>query len=171
MFEGKLLLLNGPNLNMLGRRDPDRYGTFTLQEAVDLARETAEHYGYELEDFQTNSESELVEAVQDSLDTVDGIVINAAAYTHTSIALLDALEMCPFPVVEIHISDVYQREPFRRTSMIRPACSGQVCGLGLQSYYYGVEQLVELIGGTLEPCFSGRTDAVYHAREAAKSLE
>lgn len=172
MFEnGRLLLINGPNLDMLGRRDPDRYGTFCLDDAVELARETAENYGYELVDFQSNSEADLIEAVHDSLDRYDGIVINAAAYTHTSIALLDALEMCPFPVVEIHISDIHKREAFRRTSMIRPACSGQICGLGIKSYYYGVEQIVELLGGTLEPCFSGRTDAVYHAREAGLSLE
>lgn len=161
-YSGKILLINGPNLNMLGRRDPDRYGTFTLEEAVDLARETAHEYGYDLIDEQSNNEADLIEFVQDSLDWADGIVINAAAYTHTSIALLDALEMCSFPVVEIHISDIHIREDFRRISRIRPACSGQICGLGIESYKYGVIQLVELMGGMREPVFYGRTDAAYH---------
>lgn len=158
----RLLLLNGPNLDMLGRRDVDMYGTFTLHEAVVVAEERAAYFGYELDHAQSNHEGELVELIHNALDRYEGIIINAAAYTHTSIALLDALELCPFPVIEVHISDIYQREVFRRTSVIRQACSGQISGLGIQGYCYAVDQLVELLAGDREPVFYGRTDQEYH---------
>lgn len=158
----KLLLLNGPNLNMLGRRDSDLYGTFTLDEVVEVVQQRAAYFGYDVDHIQSNYEGELIEAIHQALDIYEGIIINAAAYTHSSIALLDALELCPFPVIEVHISDIYKREEFRRTSLIRPACSGHIAGLGIKSYYYAVDQLVELLSGEREPVFYGRSDQEYH---------
>ena len=137
----QLLLLNGPNLNMLGRRDPGHYGKFTLADAEVLAKETAAAYGFHLDCFQTNYEGQMIERIHAAMDCSLGILINAGAWTHTSYALRDALELTKLPVVEIHISDVMQREPFRRLSVIRDVCIGHVAGLGLDSYRVATEKL------------------------------
>ena len=137
-----ILLVNGPNLDQLGKRDPAHYGTFTL---ADVEREFAAkcvELGVEARFFQSGCEGELCHAIHEARDYASGIVINAGAYTHYSYALLDALAMSKLPVMEVHISDIHSREPFRRISVIQGACVGQVCGLGLKSYTEGLERLV-----------------------------
>lgn len=165
MNKGRILLLNGPNLNLLGRRDPRQYGRFTLDEAEAEARAAAQALGYALVCFQSNHEGALVERIQAARDDCRAIVINAAAYTHYSLAIGDALELFAGPKVEIHISDIFAREGFRRHSAIRYAVDGQISGFGLASYRYGVEQAVELLEGRREGRREGRTDAHLAAEE------
>src|SRR5690554_2886561 len=134
----KLLLINGPNLNMLGRRDPVHYGRFTLAEAETLAKKTANQFSYELICFQSNHEGAIIDCIQSALDTVDGLMINAGALTHYSYAIRDALELCDFPIIEVHISDIHSREGFRRVSVIEPVCRQQIAGHGIDSYKLAV---------------------------------
>ena len=141
----RLLLLNGPNLNMLGRRNKSHYGAFTLADAEAAAREAADGRGYELDTFQSNYEGALIEAIHASMGVHQGIVINAGAFTHYSYALLDAIELCGLPVMEVHISDIHQREAWRHVSVIQPACAGQIVGLGMASYTEGVRRLCDLL--------------------------
>jgi 3-dehydroquinate dehydratase II len=143
---GKLLLINGPNLNMLGRRDPRHYGTFTLSDAETLAFQTAASYGFNLDSYQSNHEGDLVDRIQEAIGRYEGLLINAGALTHYSYSLRDALELFPGPIIEVHISDISQREDFRRVSVIRPVCSDQVAGFGLDSYRIGVERICRLLG-------------------------
>ncbi|MBQ9726318.1 MAG: 3-dehydroquinate dehydratase [Kiritimatiellae bacterium] len=137
-----VLLLNGPNLDMLGKRDPAHYGTFTLADVEKAFAEKCAELGVEPRFFQSGCEGELCHAVHEAMDYAAGIVLNAGAYTHYSYALLDALLLARVPTMEVHISDVDSREPFRRVSVIRPACVGRVAGLGLRSYTEGLERLV-----------------------------
>lgn len=137
-----VLLVNGPNLDMLGKRDPAQYGTFTLADVEKAFAAKARELGVEARFFQSGCEGALCKAVHEAMDGAAGIVINAGAYTHYSYALLDALYLCKLPVMEVHISDIHSREPFRRVSVIRPACVDQVAGLGLASYTEGLERLV-----------------------------
>jgi len=132
-FAQGLLLVNGPNLNLLGRRDPTQYGTFTLAEVESRTREAAHAVGYALDCFQSNHEGELVDLIQAAHVHYAGILLNAGALTHYSYALRDAIDACKIPVMEIHISDIAKREPFRQLSVIHPVCAGQVKGLGLNS--------------------------------------
>jgi len=143
----RLLLLNGPNLNMLGRRDPEKYGTFTLTDVEELTRATAMGEGFTLDCFQSNHEGALVDRIQQAMDHYAGILLNAGALTHYSYALRDAIELCRLPVMEIHISDIHKREPFRSISVIHPVCCGQVAGFGIDSYRLGTEQLCRLLKG------------------------
>ena len=146
----KILILNGPNLNLLGQREPGIYGSetfdFCIQHLRDLFVTRTDRDGQPIviEDFQSNSEGALIDRLQQAWrEGVDGIVFNAGAYTHTSIALHDAIKsIAPVPVVEVHISNVHQREAFRHTSMISAACRGVICGFGLDSYRLGVEALL-----------------------------
>jgi len=142
-----ILLLNGPNLNMLGSREKAHYGDFTLSDVESNVRELAKAHGYALEAFQSNYEGALIERIHMAVPRVSGILINAGALTHYSYALLDALLLCSFPIVEVHISDIHRREPFRQVSVIRAACVDQVAGLGFDSYRVGLERLFEHIGG------------------------
>ena len=144
----KVLLLNGPNLNMLGRRDPRQYGTFTLQTVEELTQKTARRFGIAVDCFQTNHEGCLIERIHDAIGHYAGILINAGAWTHTSYALRDAIELTALPAIEVHISDIYKREPFRRVSVIHDVCISQVVGLGLDSYRVATEQLCRHLGGT-----------------------
>ena len=139
----KILVLNGPNLDMLGVREPDVYGSNTLG---DLERQVADYgarRGVEVSCAQSNSEAELIEAIHASPGRYDGIVYNPGAHTHYSYALHDCIEGVPVPVVEVHISDISAREEFRRTSVLVDACIGQVAGLGADSYLRGVDLLLE----------------------------
>lgn len=146
MSKGRILLVNGPNLNMLGRREKEHYGQFTLADAVALTRAAAEAEGYELEDFQSNHEGDLLDFIQARLDgDVRGLLLNAGALTHYSYALLDCLKLCPYPVIELHISAIEKREAFRRISVIREACDGLISGLGIESYTAALERLLEMI--------------------------
>ena len=137
----KILFLNGPNLNLLGQRQPDIYGTTTLAEIESAVREQAEGRA-EIEFRQSNDEGELVTWSQDALSEV--MVINAAGYTHTSVALRDAITASDVPVVEIHLSNIHAREEFRHNSLIAPACKGQICGCGPSSYALGLEAALSL---------------------------
>ena len=130
----KILVLNGPNLNMLGLREPGIYGSESYADLVRMLEESAQTLGVELEIFQSNHEGALVDKIQEAYGRIDGIVFNPGAYTHTSIALLDALKAVSIPTVEVHISDLSKREAFRQISYIRAACVKTISGHGLQGY-------------------------------------
>lgn len=130
----KILVLNGPNINMVGIREPGIYGMQTFADLLQLLDDTAKELGVEFEQFQSNHEGALVDKIQESYGKVDGIVINPAAYTHTSVAILDALKAVAIPAVEVHISDVDAREPFRQVSYAGMYCEKTVKGQGLQGY-------------------------------------
>ena len=138
----KLLVINGPNLNLLGLREPDHYGRETYQQLLDKIRAYCGSRGHEVSFFQSNHEGALVDAIQQAyFDGVEGIVINPGAYTHTSVALLDAVKAVSIPTGEVHISKVEQREDFRQVSFIRLACVGTVTGLGTDGYLRAMDLL------------------------------
>lgn len=139
----KILVLNGPNINMVGIREPGIYGKQTFADLLQLLDDTAKELGVELEPFQSNHEGALVDKIQESYGKVDGIVINPAAYTHTSVAILDALKAVSIPAVEVHISDVDAREPFRQVSYAGMYCEKTVKGQGLQGYAVAMRYLWE----------------------------
>ena len=163
-----ILLVNGPNLGQLGRRDPKQYGTFTLKDVEAAFAAKAAELGVEARFFQSDDEGALCRALHEARDTADGVVINAGAYTHYSFALLDALLVCGLPTMEVHISDIHAREPFRQVSVLQGGCVGQVAGLGLASYTEGLERLVR---DFVRPARDGRApskpekDALTLARE------
>ena len=138
----KFLVLNGPNINMLGIREPEIYGRFTLADAEALARETARRLGAELDAFQSDVEGELVSKIGAARGVYDGLIINPAAYTHTSVALRDAIAASELPAVELHISNTHRREAFRQVSYTAPVCVAQLMGFGLQGYALAVEGLI-----------------------------
>lgn len=142
-----ILVLNGPNLNMLGVRQPEIYGRATLGDIEAACRERAEALGLTVDFRQSNIEGELVAWLHEARDVADGIVINAGAYTHTSIALLDALTICELPVIEVHISNIFAREEFRHHSYISRAARGVICGLGPDGYLYALDALARLLTG------------------------
>ena len=139
----KILFLNGPNLNLLGQRQPEVYGTTTLAEIEAAVRAQAEGRA-EIEFRQTNDEGELVTWIQDAASAADVAVINAAGYTHTSVALRDSIAASDVPVIEIHLSNIHAREEFRHNSLIAPVCEGQICGFGPTSYVLGLEAALSL---------------------------
>lgn len=141
----KVLVLNGPNLNMLGVREPDIYGNTTLADIEEACQKHAESLGLEVEFRQSNIEGELVTWIQDAREAADVIVINAGAFTHTSVALLDALSMYDRPIIELHVSNVYAREEFRRRSYISPAASGIICGFGTGGYELALDAAARLL--------------------------
>ena len=141
----KFLVINGPNLNMLGIREKNIYGAGSYQHLLSLVQGACEKLGVECECFQSNHEGAIVDAIQAAYGKVDGIVINPAAYTHTSIAILDALKAVSIPAVEVHISDVYQRESFRHVSYPGMACIKSFIGLGLEGYVKAVAFLKEYL--------------------------
>jgi 3-dehydroquinate dehydratase II len=140
----KILFLNGPNLNLLGRREPGVYGRATLAEIEASVRQRAAELGVEVDFRQTNSEGELVTWIQEAVGVFERIVLNAAAYTHTSVAIRDAISAGRVPTVEIHLSNVHAREEFRRSSMLAAVCVGQISGFGAKSYLLGLEAAVSL---------------------------
>lgn len=142
-----ILILNGPNLNMLGVRQPEVYGRETLGDIEVACRERASELDLELDFRQTNHEGELVEWIHEARGTAEGIVINAGALSHTSIAVLDALLLCEVPVVEVHLSNIYAREPFRHHSHISKVARGVICGFGGNGYLYALDALARLIAG------------------------
>ena len=141
----KILIVNGPNINLLGTREPEIYGTLTLDSIVEKLSVYAADIGVEPEFFQSNIEGEIVDKIQWARDFCDGIVINPAAYTHTSVAIRDAISAVKLPAVEVHISNIHQREEFRRHSFIAPVCIGQIAGFGFDSYKLGLEAVVDYI--------------------------
>ena len=140
----KILVINGPNINMLGIREPGIYGKNTFADLLKLIDDTAEEYHLEVEQFQSNHEGEIVDKIQWAYGKVDGIVINPAAYTHTSVAILDALKAVSIPTVEVHISDVDAREPFRQVSYAGLACCKTIKGHGLEGYREAILYLDQL---------------------------
>jgi len=139
----KILVLNGPNLNLLGKREKEHYGTLSLAQIEKQMKKLAQNLGVKLEFFQSNYEGALVEKIQKAKNKYDGILINPAAYTHTSIALRDALIAVGIPFVEIHLSNLYKREEFRKRSLLSDLALGVVSGFGPRSYLLGLRGLVE----------------------------
>lgn len=139
----KILIIHGPNLNMLGKREPDIYGSTTLEEIDSALVSKAKELGVEVTFFQSNSEGDIVSTIQDAMSKFDGVVINPGAYTHTSVAIRDAILSSGLPVVEVHISNVYKREDFRQKSFVSGVALGVISGFGINSYFLGLSGLVE----------------------------
>ncbi len=138
----RIQVIHGPNLNLLGRREPELYGRFTLAEIDERLRGWAQEQGIEIQSIQSNHEGTLVEAIQQAADWADGLVINPGAYSHYSYAIRDAIRGVGLPAVEVHLSNIYAREPFRHQSVIAPVCVGQISGFSWHSYRLGLEALV-----------------------------
>lgn len=138
----KILIINGPNLNLLGVREPGIYGSESMEKCLETLR--AKYSDVEIDYYQSNCEGMLIDKLQEQGFTADGIVFNAGAYTHTSIALADCIRSLKSPVIEVHISNVHQREEYRRKSMIAPACAGVIAGFGLDSYRLAVEAILSM---------------------------
>lgn len=141
----RVLVIHGPNLNLLGQREPEIYGTLSLDAINAALQELAQELDCSLTAFQSNSEGALVDAIQGAIGVYDGILINPAAYTHTSVALRDALAATGIPFVEVHLSNIHRREPFRHHSYLAPLAVGQICGFGLDSYLLGMRALFNQI--------------------------
>ncbi|OQB14043.1 MAG: 3-dehydroquinate dehydratase [Firmicutes bacterium ADurb.Bin193] len=140
----RIMVINGPNLNMLGTREPQTYGQETLESVNERIKRRAEQRGLSADFFQSNDEGELVSKIQSCREGYDGIIINAGAYTHYSYAIRDAITAVGVPTVEVHISNIYAREEFRQTSVISAVCRGIICGFGTNGYLLAVDALAEL---------------------------
>lgn len=140
-----ILVLNGPNLNLLGAREPEIYGTTTLDDIHQLMNKSALALGWQLDFRQSNQEGELVDWIQWGRDNADAIIINAGGYTHTSVAILDALRAAEKPVVEVHLSNLFQRETFRHHSYITPVALGLICGFGARGYVLALDALRDIV--------------------------
>lgn len=143
-----IFVLNGPNLNLLGKREPAIYGTETLADVGRRAQERAAQHGLAIELRQSNSEGELIGWIHEAREAAAAVIINAGAYTHTSIAILDALQACECPVVEVHLSNIYRRESFRHHSFVSPAAWGVLCGFGPMGYELAVEAIARRLAET-----------------------
>jgi 3-dehydroquinate dehydratase-2 len=140
-----VLILNGPNLNMLGTREPHIYGSTTLAEVEQMCHRRAKDAGLTISFHQSNSEAQIIEWIQGAINGADGIIINPAAFTHTSVAILDALNMFKGPIIELHISNPHKREPFRHHSYVTMAATALICGLGVNGYPIAVEAMGDLM--------------------------
>jgi 3-dehydroquinate dehydratase-2 len=140
-----ILILNGPNLNLLGTREPHIYGTTTLAQVEEMCRRRAEKRGLTIAFHQSNSEAQLIAWIHGAIDGADGIIINPAAFTHTSIAILDALNMVKQPIIELHISNPHNREAFRHHSYVAFAATALICGLGVNGYPLAVDAMADLL--------------------------
>lgn len=141
----RVLVLNGPNLNLLGQREPEVYGRLTLDDISGKVKDLAVELGLEVDFLQSNSEGELVEAVQGAMSSCRGIIINPAAYTHTSVALRDAIAAAGLPAVEVHLSNIHGREEFRKTSMTAEVCRGVITGFGAEGYLLALRALAGIL--------------------------
>jgi 3-dehydroquinate dehydratase II len=141
----KILVLHGPNLNMLGRREKEIYGTLSLAEIDERLVKFAQENGFQVTTFQSNSEGDLITRIHDAMGRFDALVINPAAYTHTSIALRDALAALDMPVIEVHLSNIYRREEFRQKSLTAPIAVGVISGFGVHSYLLGLQAAFDCI--------------------------
>ena len=142
----KILILHGPNLNLLGTREPEVYGSMTLEDINNKVIELGKELGVEIKCLQSNHEGLLIDALHDARTWANGVVFNPGSYTHTSIALRDAISAIQIPVVEVHLSNVYAREEFRHVSMISAVCKGKISGFGWRSYLLGLRALVDVLG-------------------------
>lgn len=143
--ELSILILNGPNLNLLGTREPEIYGSLTLDDIEDMCRERAERLGVTIDFRQTNSEGELVTWIQRAKGENDGIILNAAAYSHTSIAIHDALAAVELPTIEVHLSNIFKREAFRHHSHVSAVARGVICGFGARGYVLALDALADIL--------------------------
>ena len=141
----RILVIHGPNLNMLGRREPSWYGTATLDDINTQIKQTAQDCGMAVEAFQSNHEGELVEKIHEAMDGYDAVIINPAAYTHTSVAIRDALVMLDMPIIEVHLSNIYRREPFRHKSWIADVVTARVAGFGKEGYIMAVQAVANMV--------------------------
>jgi len=141
----KIAVIQGPNLNMLGIREQNVYGPMKLEDIHTQMKNVAEQNGFEIEFFQSNLEGEIVDRVQECMGDSDGIIINPAAYTHTSIAIRDAISAVKLPTIEVHISNIHAREEFRSKSLIAPVCSGQIVGMGAFSYHLAMMGMMQIL--------------------------
>ncbi|MES0360756.1 MAG: type II 3-dehydroquinate dehydratase [Anaerolineales bacterium] len=142
-----ILVLHGPNLNLLGQREPEVYGKLTLTEIDRRLVDAGSELGFEVRSFQANAEGALIDALHDARDWASGVIFNPAGYTHTSVALRDAVEAIDLPVIEVHISNVYARDEFRHHSLISPVCAGKIVGFGWRSYLLGLHSLAWMLKG------------------------
>ena len=140
-----IILINGPNLNLLGKREQSQYGSITFDELKTKCLEHSKKVGINIEFFQSNLEGEIVDKIQDSLKSFDGIIINAAGYTHTSVSIRDALNIFKKPKIELHISNIYKREEFRHKSIISSVVTGIICGLGINGYILAINSMHEML--------------------------
>lgn len=138
----KILIINGPNLNMLGTREPEIYGTDTIADVEERCTALAESLGIDLTFYQSNYEGEIVTYIQQARERYDGLVLNAGGYTHTSVAIFDALSLLDIPVIEVHISNIFKREEFRHKSMVSPHASGIICGFGVKGYELALKSFI-----------------------------
>ena len=141
----RILIINGPNLNLIGKREPEVYGSETLDEIMEWLEASPEMREHELEHFQSNHEGAIIDRLHNAMGQSDGIIINPGAYSHTSYAIRDAITSVEIPTIEVHLSDVHSREEFRRVSVISPVCVGQISGLGKKSYLEGLKKLLKLM--------------------------
>jgi 3-dehydroquinate dehydratase-2 len=141
----KIIILNGPNLNLLGEREKDQYGSFTLKDIERKCNEYSNQNDIKLSLFQSNIEGELVDQIQKSRDDQDGLIINAGGYTHTSVAIHDALKIIKIPIIELHISNIYNREDFRHKSLISKVAKGVICGFGVNGYLMSLQAMNKFI--------------------------
>ncbi len=147
----KILVIHGPNLNMLGTREPEIYGKTGLEQIDSELRKLGNQWGLDVTTFQSNHEGAIVDAIQSAFGKVAGILINPAAYTHTSIAIRDALAMLDRPIIEIHLSNIHKREAFRHQSLISSISTGQIIGLGVNGYYLALRAMADIIGAAIQP--------------------
>ena len=139
----RILIINGPNLNLIGKREPEVYGSETLDEIMEWLEASPEMREHELEHFQSNHEGAIIDRLHNAMGQSDGIIINPGAYSHTSYAIRDAITSVGIPTMEVHLSDIHKREEFRRVSVISPVCVGQISGLGKKSYLEGLKKLLK----------------------------
>ena len=144
-FMNKIIILNGPNLNLLGEREKNQYGSFTLKDIEKNCNEYANKNDIKLTMFQSNIEGELVEKIQNSRDNQNGLIINAGGYTHTSVAIHDALKILKIPIIELHISNIYNREEFRHKSLISKVAKGIICGFGAEGYIMSLDAMSKIL--------------------------
>ena len=143
-MKNKIIVINGPNLNLLGEREEDKYGKISLQDVENNCKEFSKKNEIEIEFFQSNIEGEIVNSIQNSRDKKDGLIINAGGYTHTSVAILDALKVLKIPIIELHITNIYNREDFRHKSLISKVATGIVCGFGTNGYIMALDAIKKL---------------------------
>lgn len=144
-MNNKIIIINGPNINLLGEREQSQYGSITLKELKEICTKKSDELGLKVEFVQSNVEGELVNIIQESRKKFDGIIINAAAFTHTSVAIRDALEVFKKPIIELHISNIYKREEFRQKSLISDIVTGGIFGLGIDGYILAIISMQKLL--------------------------